>query len=454
MKDNNHHIESNSEKELGNGIFVFEMNNTSLSSNKLQTSDRSIHDWYRFVLSFPPHLVRQYLERFNITTDKIVLDPFCGTGTTLVECKKNGIPSVGIEANPMAYFASKVKVDWMPFPSALLEHAQKIAAETIKNLRSDGLSDLTFFNSIDKLDGRFKKLSLEQFKLLLRNSISQIPLHKILSLKDCLNRRRDERFIQHEMLTLAKTAVESASNLHFGPEVGVGKPKDDAAVVQPWLNNIKSMAQDLDGELEYPQVSSKVFLADARNLRGIIEPRTIDFVFTSPPYPNEKDYTRTTRLESVLLDFIKTKADLRCLKKSLIRSNTRNVYKGDDDDRFIEQHFEIQRIAKAIETRRKELNKTSGFERMYARVTKLYFGGMARHFEDLKNILKPGAYLAYVVGDQASYLRVMIRTGQLLADIAKSLGYHIIGIDLFRTRFATATQEQLREEVVLMQWKG
>ena len=59
-----------------------------------------------------------------------------------------------------------------------------------------------------------------------------------------------------------------------------------------------------------------------------------------------------------------------------------------------------------------------------------------------------------MVGDQASYLRVMIRTGQLLADLAKSVGYEVIGIDLFRTRLATATKEQLREEVVILRWPG
>jgi tRNA G10 N-methylase Trm11 len=46
-----------------------------------------------------------------------VLDPFCGTGTTIVECRKNCIASVGIEANRMAFFASQVKVDWSPKPS-------------------------------------------------------------------------------------------------------------------------------------------------------------------------------------------------------------------------------------------------------------------------------------------------------------------------------------------------
>ena len=58
--------------------------------NKLRPEDRAVHHWYRFVLSFPPHLVQNYLDRFGIESGDTVLDPFCGTGTTLVECKKHG----------------------------------------------------------------------------------------------------------------------------------------------------------------------------------------------------------------------------------------------------------------------------------------------------------------------------------------------------------------------------
>ncbi len=48
----------------------------------------------------------------------------------------------------------------------------------------------------------------------------------------------------------------------------------------------------------------------------------------------------------------------------------------------------------------------------------------------------------------------MIRTGQLLAEIAQELGYVYVRTDLFRTRFATGTKEQLREEVVVLRWLG
>lgn len=79
---------------------------------------------------------------------------------------------------------------------------------------------------------------------------------------------------------------------------------------------------------------------------------------------------------------------------------------------------------------------------------------MARHLSGLRKCLKPGAQLAYVVGDQASYFRIMIRTGEIPCEIANHLGYNVIGVDLFRTRLATITREQMREEVVILQWPG
>ena len=424
--------------------------------NKLRVEDRAAHDWYRFVLSYPAHIVRTYVERFGLDSKHNVLDPFCGTGTTIVECKKLGIPSCGIEPNPMAVFASRTKVDWEVNADELVAHASHIAKLTLHKFEEQGIQDeaLELFGKKNGTEILLRALSPELVKLLLTDSISPLPLHKVLTLLDVLEENREPRLLAHEHLALAKSLVNEISNLHFGPEIGVGAIRTDAAVVGPWLRAVKRIAEDVRHLQTKSATPAVVHQADARDLAILLPPASVDAVITSPPYPNEKDYTRTTRLESVILGFIKSKDDLRRLKQNLVRSNTRSVYKSDTDDRLVESHEEIQKIAEAIERRRIELGKTSGFERLYARVTKLYFGGMLRHLMDLRPILRPGAQLAYVVGDQASYLRVMIRTGQLLADLANSIGYEVVGIDLFRTRLATATKEQLREEVVILRWPG
>ncbi len=423
------------------------------SVNKIRDEDKAIHNWYRFVLSFPPHLVRHYLDEFETACGNIILDPFCGTGTTLVECKKRGIRSIGVEANAMGHFASLVKTDWKINPESLLEHAEKIAARALKRLENDGIADEPC--SENRQPGApLMGLPPETHTLLLANSISPLPLHKSLVLLECIKDARTNRFHHHELLAFAKAAVFSTSNLHFGPEVGVRSPKTDAAVVGPWMDNIRVMGQDLREYQGAVPTDTDLYHADARGIREVLARQAVDAVITSPPYPNEKDYTRTTRLESVLLGFLRTKVDLREMKMGLVRSNTRNVYKVDDDDKWIADNKKIQALAEEIEARRVHLQKTSGFERLYHRVTRLYFGGMARHLMELRSVLRPGAMLAYVVGDQASYLRVMIRTGQLLADIAQSIGYELVRVDLFRTRLATATREQLREEVVILRWPG
>ena len=56
----------------------------------------------------------------------------------------------------------------------------------------------------------------------------------------------------------------------------------------------------------------------------------------------------------------------------------------------------------------------------------------------------------YVVGDQASYLRIPIYTAQLLADVAIKVGYKVEGIELWRTRWSSATKQNIDENVLIL----
>jgi hypothetical protein len=168
-------------------------------ANKLDSKDRAIHDWYRFVLSYPPHLVREYIEKFGLGSRNTILDPFCGTGTTLVEAKLQNVKSVGVEANPFAQFAASVKVDWEINPELLMEQANEIAYNTLNLLKLQGLDDNALLSKTPAtLD--LRKLEPEAEKLILTNSISPLPLHKTLLLLDCMKPFESQPFYRHALL--------------------------------------------------------------------------------------------------------------------------------------------------------------------------------------------------------------------------------------------------------------
>lgn len=408
--------------------------------NKLRVEDSSIHDWYRFVLSFPPHLVQQYLETFCVDRTSFVLDPFCGTGTTNVECKKHGVSSWGIEASPLTHFVSKTKCVWANDTFNFLNTAKQIALAAARTI-----------NSLSKP----RTLSEEQASLILKNSICEQPLSSTLVLRDSI-RAANSPFEDYYLLALAKHIVYSYSNLKFGPEVGISrKKKESVDVVEIWLSEIERMETDLEYWKHHSSTFADISLGDARSIPKRDYIGKVDCVITSPPYPNEKDYSRTTRLESVILGFINTKDDLRNIKKGFIRSNSKNVYRSDNDAQYISNIGSINKLSNEIEERRLELGKTSGFEKLYASVVKQYFGGMARHLSELKPYLRNGASLAYVVGDQASYFQIPIRTSVLLGEVAESIGgYRVDRVDTFRKRFATATETWLNEDVLVLKYKG
>jgi hypothetical protein len=418
------------------------------SSNVLRDEDSAVHAWYRFVLSFPPHLVREYLDRMGVDGG-VVLDPFCGTGTTVVEAKKMGLRAAGVEASPMAHFAATVKTSWGVDHAGLLRAAKRVAHRAHSEFGNAGMTD-----SVRPANVRKARRTLDDAaaEILITDSISPAPLHKVLVLVDAIRRTTNPEYQDLMMLAVARLLPGEFGNLRFGPEVGLGEIKTDAQVIGPWMNLIETFASDLSkvGSSK----PSRIFRGDARGLPVELRRESVGAVFTSPPYPNEKDYTRTTRLESVILGFYNNKTDLRVFKQSLLRSNTRNIYVGDVDADCVKMFPSVLRLAAEVESRRLELGKTSGFEKNYHKVVLHYFGGMARHLESLRPKLRPGARLGYVVGDQASFFRVLIQTGELLAEVAERLGYEVESLDLFRTRLATATRAQLREEVLVLRWNG
>jgi DNA modification methylase len=423
-----------------------------------QLEDVTVHNWYRFVLSYPDHLVSQMIDRFGIRQEHTVLDPFVGTGTTLVECKKSGINSVGIDANPVTAFASKVKTTWDVDLTEFDRRQRELLKSIQKPIRSIG-TQYPFQLSFDDLLPPGKVLldrsvdDVESLKLLLpKNWLSEIPFRKTLVIKRAIDGLPNDAITDIFRLALAAVVVADVSNLGFGPEVYVARKRKDADVYGAYAEKLRRIKQDLATVQQIPNPGiTTVYCGDARRLAALVD-GPINYVITSPPYPNEKDYTRITRLELVLLGFINEKGDIRQVKKEMLRSHTRNIYVADNDSVHVADIPEIQEIAQEIERRRIERGATSGFERLYHRVVTEYFGGMYQVLEQLQQVMPLGGKLALVVGDQMSYFQVPIHTAKLLSLVAcRKLHYTEVETIVWRARRATATGMDIEEHILILE---
>ena len=432
--------------------------------NLVQRDDLPVHGWYRFVLSYPPHLVRKYLEQFQVDEKGLVLDPFCGTGTTLVEAKKRRISSLGCDAHPFAAMVSRVKTNWSLDLEDLAKRLKKILrwanAEAARhNLEALSL-DALMLQENAQINGY--RLSEEEEKLLPTGFLSQRPLQRLLVVRNAIERGTEDASTgtrEFLLVALAHVTANGAGNFAFGPEIYRTKPKPDYDVAGHFARQADLMIREL-AQMQQSGLATTpaaVHETDARELTGV--ENQISAVITSPPYPNEKDYTRTTRVESILLRIVSDRASLREVKSSMLRSNTRNIFVTDNDGEEVREFESIQKVCREIERRRIELNKDSGFEKLYHKVVSHYFGGMRRHLRALRPKLKRGARLAYVVGDQLSFLMVPVATATLLAEVAEAEGFKKIGCDLWRERVGTKVRNSIanertvrvREEILLLQ---
>lgn len=422
------------------------------SVNTLQSADAPIHDWYRFVLSFPPHLVRQYILKFRLESRDLLFDPFCGTGTTLVEAKKNGIPSLGCDAHRFAALVSRVKTNWEVNPDLVTATLRTILRLAEAQSAADGLEALSFEAAMLHDQGDIRdRLSLteDEAKLLPTGFLSQRPLQRLLLLRDAIDRQKERipvEIYEFFLVAFAHVIANGAGNFAFGPEIYRTKPKPDYDVLGHFARQANLMLSELRAKHSTSSASipSTVLLDDARKLAHV--PNGISTVITSPPYPNEKDYTRTTRVESILLRLVADRASLREMKEGLLRSNTRNIFVDDTDGDEVAEFPSIQAVCEQIEARRIALEKDSGFERLYHKVVSHYFGGMRRHLRALRPKLTRRAKLAYVVGDQLSFLMVPVATARLLSEVAAAEGYITVACDLWRERVGTKVRNSITNE--------
>jgi hypothetical protein len=398
-----------------------------------------IHQWYRLVLGFSDHLVASLIDEFGLKPGDNVLDPFCGSGTTLVECMKRGINCWGVDANPSSCFAARAKTTWDLRPELLREAAQRAMRNYARWSRLGGNGD------------SFSRY-LRSSGMLERGWVGETALKRVRALRNAISGLRMPEKYKDVLLLIATTSlVRDASKVKFGPELYCVERRTRFEALAKFSERVEQVITDLAKTRKLLRGVASVYHADSRQIdRKSISAPTSGFnaIICSPPYPTEHDYTRNTRLELSFLNFIWDRESLRQVKKQMIRSHTKGIYGDDHDSDEVTAFVSIERLAERID--RKARLKDYGFARLYSTVVREYFGGMSRHFKCVRSLLVPGGVAAYVVGDQASYFQIPVRTAKILSEIAEAAGLQLVEIKEWRKRFSTTSGKYLSENILIL----
>ncbi len=421
------------------------------------------HNWYYFVLGYSPQFPNYILDKYGANAKSFVVDPFMGTGTTLVECKSKGIPSGGVDANDFFVDVAKTKLNWVVDLKILKEVRATLFQKILDryslfdfsngNGHSDSQSiQMSLFESKGKyIENVQNYTTLHRMKMLDVRYISDKPFVKWNLIKELINENvLDSETLQFYNLAIASILVP-ASNVRYGPGFGLIKPKDDIDVYSLFRNKVDQMISDLeratDSQKETP---SKVVKGDSRQISNYFEPHSVDIMITSPPYPGDHEYTKHTRLELIAMDYAQDLDEFRVIKKRMLRGSTTNLYSVDNDQENVKHIQDIKDITKLIAERLKADGATSGFEKLYTKLVWEYFGGMSLVLKDALKILKPGGTFHLLVSDSHAFKMVHIQTAKLLGDIGLDVGYSDIHIELWQDKISTSHRYDLKENILTL----
>jgi len=265
------------------------------------------HNVFRFPAKFHPPAVRSILTQYTNENDT-VLDPFCGSGTTLVEASTLGRHSIGTDIDPLSIFITRAKVQKY-CDVTLIEFVDTISAR-LNRMRA---SDLALWGGFSReiTDGEYQAACLE-----LQTYIPELPrlfhwFRKRVVVQLAAIRRLLETLplgdsLPFFLLSFA-AIVRNSSNADPVPVSGleVTKHMRDKELlgreIDPYSLLELSMKKNIDATLRFSSARSsdskcRVAQTDSRFL-DVTVTGYVDAVVTSPPYLGAVDYFRRHTLE-------------------------------------------------------------------------------------------------------------------------------------------------------------
>ena len=361
--------------------------------------ERLTHYLFRYPAKFHPPVARTLIEKFT-DADDVILDPFCGSGTLLVEGVLLGRKIIGIDVDPVAVFVSRVKT--LPIPTevlraavgtllAALSHFERpeedyqqfmfsdlTEAEFASEIRSQSLSP----PELPNLFHWFRRYVVVDLALIKREIMKlQVPNHHREFLKLCFG-----------------SIIRNSSNADPVPVSGLEvtshmlKLEEKGREVNPFLLLRKRLARALEDWDQFEQRAgnnrrlAKVKRGNATQIRRFIR-KPVNVVITSPPYHNAVDYYRRHTLEMYWLDLIASREDRLALRRQYIGRH--QVAKSDP---MISSSKLSSTLASHWEKKISAVNSQRALD------FKHYVCSMTKCLKGLGELLERGSRAVFVVG--------------------------------------------------------
>lgn len=392
-----------------------------------QATRYSVHGLHEYKGKFNPQVARALLNVLGVMPGQRVLDPFCGSGTTLVECAHLGAAGSGADINPLAVYITNAKLQALATPAAELQHVLKRVmgqlrqAAPCRTPKNDS-PRLTYLASwfdpdilavIERVRGAVATAAeglapvfLTVASNLLRDYSRQDP-------QDLRVRRRKS--------SLPATTFEAA--FEAGCEQSIKRIGDAQLVIQPNATRSDENANAWDAALQ-------ATLCDATALARTNRKGAFDAAITSPPYAMALPYVDIHRLSLVWLGLV-SPGDLSAVESDLVGSRE---LRGTARSRLIAALAENEASLPATEVglcRRlaRALGAGDGFRRRAVPILLYrYFANMRDALHAVYSVLLPSAPFALIVGRNHTVLsgeRFEIDTPAHLGNIAADVGWQV-----------------------------
>lgn len=401
-----------------------------------QNESLSVHRWFTLKESFSPFLLPRLLERVysTIPEDLTILDPFAGVGTTLLavrEIRGARTRAFGIERNPFIAFAAKTKVQWHEIDSTALLHLGETA--------------------IRKAKSRFPRLP-ELSSITTGRCISTHVSQRIVAIRDVIRNDFTPGPTANALLLGLAAAIEPLSKTRKDGRalrlVDRGRPNVAKTLCGIW----EQMAVDcvrMKKRLGSDDSQACLIAGDGRDpVAAGIAPNSVDLIVTSPPYPNNIDYSEVYKLELWLLGLVNNNQEFLALRRQTFRSHPTCAIPvpAGDFKREVEEGG-LKAVLGGILAR-------SAAEPWRQRLFTGYFSDLWTTLRNMHVCLRPNGIAALIVGNSLhgnSETAYLVPTDLAISKMAESTGFEVQETVVARNlRRRLSGNHFLRESMVVL----